>query len=356
VFSLSLLELRELQAIFTPVAKLKTRSSTPTVLTISETGNEIRFSCLIGTSICSHISTKVITACEHQVSAVPLEKFLEVIRTSNDDGMDISLLDDKLQVDIYSLSTVPPENIPETVYDYVGDYYLADLLSYVERVKYATSDDVARPNLNATYFLGNKVVACDGPRYHHVMLPFVLEDWSIPNSIYPLLSKYSKLFAESTSVISQSAGFVEYRNGMTQITFPRWIFKLPDFDKLIVVEAKKYNHHLMTCFVDEAIAALKKVALTSDKERPLVLVEVEATKMTFSASDNLGNSSKESISCTWTGALRPLSFPLKKFRRLVKASSSDKITLRFGPDVKSVKSPAVLWDDNQFAVLQQAGK
>lgn len=228
----------------------------------------------------------------------------------------------------------------------------------------AASNMNARMSLTQVLLRNGTVTGCDGGRLHRV----TVDGLSVEiNVTIPIKSVDEILKA------LKNAGDVSIRLGYNEthivvevdddiIVAQRLLVAFPDIEPLILGPTFDNDVHLTVSRVD-LLEAVKRVRVNADPDSAAISLNVIPSKgddlgMTWilmvQAKDRVGNASKEAMLAQWSG-IKPRTVTLNHhyLTDMLSALHEETVTLKFGPDLKTAKSPILIEGEFFTGVIQQ---
>lgn len=284
--------------------------------------------------------------------SLALQRLLDMCGRSAE-GLELELRDDLVVAGLWQTPLLPYRALP-TDFTTVATVDAHKFSAALSSTRYAASTDAIRPRLSLVHFGSGYARACDGVQYHEQRsgLPAELE-WDVPVRAAIMIERLASMAPEGMMSLGQTDTHQEYVVDGARLVLPRPSVSYLDLEQVVAQPARAHNHHLLKVDKGALAKAVRDVSIMAGEESTIRL-DIAANTVTVSANDGSLNAGRCDVPCEWAGENRTLRFTISSFLRLLGTSNRELIELRLGVSTLRALTPIVLWEDDSFALLNQA--
>lgn len=229
----------------------------------------------------------------------------------------------------------------------------SELTSALKAVSYAVGSDPSRAYLMLIDIVGGRARATDGQSYAEKTIENTDLNLSVFYSmITPLISWLSSSTDQEVSLYQTATDFTfVIENNVVSLAKRNLDF--PDLDRLYIKALKAQASSVLLVDRKTLISSLNRVKLVVEKDSPIVELCIEGQSMSLRCSKKTGAEAITHVPIKWGAATRTAHFDIAALLDLLRSTSEDMIELRFGPDIRTRKSPIVLQGNSTWSMLTQ---
>jgi DNA polymerase-3 subunit beta len=225
----------------------------------------------------------------------------------------------------------------------------------ISKVRYAAATDTVRAPLMLVNVARGRMQASDGVRFHQVDVASWWPsgfDVQIPIGAVEPLVHLLRSSSESHVAVGSAPDHIVFRIGQDTYIVSKSAARFPEIEDLLVRPALENETELRVGRAD-LIGAIRRTRIAADLDTQAVSLGLRSEAVEVSCRDKVGNVAREEIPANWEGQDRSVAFNQHHLIDMLQASEASVCRFLFGVDTKRKRSPILMQDDEQMAVLNQ---
>lgn len=223
----------------------------------------------------------------------------------------------------------------------------------------AASDTNARISLMQIQVTAGELISCDGGRLHKIAVDGMPTEVDTTIPVRTADELLRALPGATTLLLGHDERHLVFRVDDDTIVAQRMLLPFPDM-RSMVMEPKLSNTYLLGVSREELERAVRRVRVNADPDYAVVTLSIvkgarsaQDRILEVRGRDRLGNSAQEAVECSWEGGPVTMAFNHHHLVELLESCTSNHLTLKLGPDTKTIKHPMLVEDDDLTGIVQQ---